>query len=337
MNGATTKISECMDRLWVTQFVSTIFVGFTLALGSVASAAIPKKPVVFVNPVKLTELSETLTYPARVEPRIRASVVAENDGVVSRIIAPLGRTVRAGAPILVIRNTDPVYQYAPMNVTSPVAGVVSRVEVTEGSRVARGDKLVMVTDPDQVRVVVEVTAQDVSSIKPGLQAQLKVPGQAESEPGLKVRVRGISPFVDPATGTASCELELDKNAKKSSLPPLGVIGRVLFQVNVRKGVSIPDAAITYRGKEPIVRVVSEGKSKLRSVQVGRKESGLVEILRGLKAGDQLIERTSGFVADGEDVEVQTTKSSTESPSKDSGKDQPGQKTAPKADQKTKTS
>ncbi len=266
-----------------------------------ASAAIQKKPIVFTKSIQLIELSETLTYPARVEPRIRASVVAENDGVVTKIRAPLGNTVKAGSPILVIRNTDPVYQYSPMVVTSPVAGVVSRVEVTEGSRVARGDKLVMVTDPDQVRVVVEVTAQDVASIKPGLQAELKMAGQ---EDGLKVRVRGISPFVDPATGTASCELELDRKASKKSLPPLGVIGRVLFKVNVRNGVSIPDAAITYRGKEPFVRVVADGKAKLVPVKIGRKEAGQVEVLKGLKAGDELVERSSGFVADGEAVEVQ---------------------------------
>lgn len=269
----------------------------------VAFAAIPKKPVVFTKPVQLTELSETLTYPARVEPRIRASVVAENDGVVSKIMAPLGRTVKVNAPILVIRNTDPVYQYSPMVVTAPVAGVVSKVDVTEGSRVAKGDKLVMVTDPDQVRVVVEITAQDVSSIKPGLQARLKMPGKDEDE-GALVRVRGMSPFVDPATGTASCELELDKKSKKDDLPPLGLIGRVLFKVNPRKGVSIPDSAITYRGKEPFVRVVADGKAKLVAVKVGRKEAGQVEVVKGLKEGDQLVERSSGFIADGEAVDVQ---------------------------------
>ena len=270
-----------------------------------AFAAIPRKPLVYTQSVKSKELSEVLTYPARVEPRIRASVVAENDGVVSKIVASLGRTVKAGAPILVIRNSDPVYQYAPMVVTAPVAGVVSRVEVTEGSRVARGDKLVMVTDPEQARVVVEVTAEDVSAIKPGLTAELKMPGAASSDQGLKVRVKGISPFVDPATGTASCELELVRDAKsKKTLPPLGVIGRVIFNVNVHKGVSIPDSAITYRGKDPFVRVVAEGKAKLVAIEIGRKEAGHVEILRGLKSGDQLIERATGFVSDGEAVEAQ---------------------------------
>ena len=268
-------------------------------------AAVQRKPLVYTQAVKSKEISDILTYPARVEPRIRASVVAENDGVVSKIYATLGRTVKSGTPILVIRNTDPVYQYAPMIVPAPVAGVVSRVDVTEGSRVARGDKLVMVTDPEQARVVLEVTAEDVSKIKPGMTAELKLPGDAATEKGLQVRVKGISPFVDPSTGTASCELELVHDSKsKKNLPALGVIGRVVFSVNVHKGISIPDSAITYRGKEPFVRVVTAGKAKLVAIETGHKEAGIVEILRGLKTGDQLIERTTGFVADGEAVEAQ---------------------------------
>lgn len=266
-------------------------------------AAVEKKPVVFTKIVNSTELSETLAYPARVEPRIRASVIAETDGVVSKIIAPLGSRIQARKPLLVIKNTDPIYQYSPMVVTSAVDGVVSRVEVTEGSRVSRGDKLLMVTDPDQVRVTVEVTAFDLREIKPGMLAELKVPG---IDNPVMLQVKGASPFVDPATGTASCELELaKKKGAENRMPPLGMIGRVYFRVNVRKGISVSDNAITYRGKDPFIRIVESGKARLVSVVLGRKESGTVEVLKGLKAGDQIIERANGFVADGESVDVQS--------------------------------
>ena len=281
---------------------------------SFAQAAIEKKPIVFVRAVQLKELAETLDYPARVEPRVKASVTAEVDGVVTKIIAPLGSVVKNRAPLLVIRNTDPVYQYAPMVVASTVSGVVSRVEVTEGSRVVRGDKLVLVTDPDHVRIVVEVTAQDALAIKPGLEAELKSAGMDNQEP-IKLKVEGISPFVDPSTGTASCELDVEKVAAAkmgktkipatvARLPQLGMIGRVSFRVNIRKGISISDSAITFRGHDPYVRIVVDGNAKLVAVTLGRKESGSVEILKGLKPGDQVVERASGFVADGEAVDVQ---------------------------------
>lgn len=262
-----------------------------------ASAAIPKKQVVVAKKAEFKELSDTLTYPARVEPQIRAAVTSETDGVVSKIVAPLGSSVKTGTRLLVIRNTDPVYQYSPVKVTSPVSGIVSRVDVTEGSRVARGDKLLLVTDPSQVRVIVEVAAQDVPLVQAGLETELKFTSGLAP---LKLRVRGISPFVDPATGTAVCELEILKGGK---LPPPGVIGRVDFRVNVRKGFSIPDSAITYRGKDPYVRVVKDGKAKLVAVIIGKRQSGIVEITKGLAPGDIVVERSSGFIADGEEVEV----------------------------------
>ncbi len=270
----------------------------TMLCASLSSfAAKDKMPVVFAKKIALIELNEVLTYPARVEPKIHAAVVAEADGVVTEIRAPLGRRVQKNTPLLVVRNTDPVYQYSPMVITSPVHGVVSQVEVTVGSRVARGDKLLLVTDPEQIRVIVEIAASDIRSVRNGMTADLELPGEPEH---LKVKVKGVSPFVDPGTGTATCELEL---SKKQPLSP-GLIGKVVFKVNQRQGFSIPDSALTYRGKDPFVRVVTDGKAKLTAVSLGRKQAGFVEIVKGLKAGDQVIERTSGFVADGEAVQVQ---------------------------------
>lgn len=282
-------------------FVAVTILAFSqLTHGAIEKSTV-KKPLVFVKKAEITELSEILTYPARIEPRIRATVVAEADGVVTKILAPLGSVVKAGQRLVVIKNTDPVYRYAPMSITAPVAGIVSQVEVSEGSRVARGDKVALVTDPTQARVTVEVTADDIKSIRPGLEAEMQLPGIGAEK--VKLKVRGMSPFVDPSTGTASCELEL-ADGKSGKLPPPGVIARVSFKANVRKGISLPDSVITYRGKDPYVRIIDGGKAKLIGVVIGRKQAGEVEILKGLKVGDVVVERTSKFVADGEDVEIQ---------------------------------
>ena len=317
----------------LTRSLVCAFVGFVAAsvTGGTALAAKPAKPIVYVQKLESTELSETLTYPARVEPRIKAEVASEADGIVSKIDAPLGTRVKAKTPLLVIRNTDPVYQYAPQVVVSPVAGVVSRVDVTEGSRVARGDKLALVTDPAQVRVVVEIPAQDVRLIHQGQMAELRIPGEMNDGANggvTALKVRGLSPFVDPATGTASCELELapisrlaanPKTAKDAKghkaavavLPPAGSIARVTFKANVRNGLSVDEGALTYRGRDPFVRLVREGKAVLVPITLGRKQAGMVEILKGIKAGDQIVQRSSGFISDGEAVTVE--KASTDAP------------------------
>lgn len=258
-------------------------------------AAIPKTPVVMVKPAQRTELFDVLSYPARLVPQINATVLAESDGVVSQILTPLGQSVKRGQKLFVIRHTDPVYQYAPVVIRAPVSGIVSAVKVTEGARVTRGEKLAAITDPSRNRIVVEIAGSDIPFVSKGLGGEFRVDG---TDKPLSATVLGVSPFVDPATGTATCELEF-----KGVLSP-GTVGRVSFKINSRKGFSIPDQAVVYKGDETFVRVVSEGKARRVPIALGKKQSGFVEVTKGLNEGDQIIERSSGFVADGEQVTVE---------------------------------
>ena len=198
--------------------------------------------VVFVNAVKPTELFDLLTYPARVIPKVNTTLLAEVDGIVSKILAPLGQKVSPRQKLMVLTHTDPVYQYAPVTVLSPVAGIVSAVGVTEGTQVSKGDKLASVTDPSQIRINVEVPAQDLSALSRGLVGEFRISGR---DGALPVKVRGISPFVDPATGTATCELEFTNPGLVSP----GIVGQVTFKANIHKGITIPDYAIVYRGTD----------------------------------------------------------------------------------------
>lgn len=273
--------------------------------GPILAAPIPPNPpaVVFVRPATLTELYDQLSYPARVVSKVNTSILAESDGVISQIFAPLGKRVSKRERLLMIRHTDPVYQYAPLVVSAPVGGVVSFLEVSEGTQVTRGQKLASITDPKKIRITVEVPASDLSVIRAGLMGDYKSSG---SEQSLAVRVHGVSPYVDPASGTASAELELDAQNTGAVLPP-GSLGQVSFKVNQRSGFQVVDSAVIYKGKDTFVRVLDEGKSIQKSVKLGKKFRGNVEILTGLTQNAKIIERSSRYVADGEAVQVEEEK------------------------------
>ena len=295
--GRFPRITAC-DAVSVFAISFGLFVLTTARLGL---AATESAAVVFVDHVKPTELFETLSYPARVVPRFNTTILAETDGIVSHIYAPLGQRVSPRQKVFAISHTDPIYQYAPVYLLSPVSGVVSSVEVTEGSQVVKGEKLGSVTDPSQVRVSVEVPAQDLPYLRKGMAGEFRSAG---SDGKILLTVRGISPFVDPATGTASCELVLAAAKPKALLPP-GVLGQVTFRANAHQGISIPDYAVIYRGADTLVRVIDGAqKAQQLSVKLGRKERGSVEVLSGLKGDSRLVLRSSRYVADGEVVTVQ---------------------------------
>ena len=54
-----------------------------------------------------------------------------------------------------------------------------------------------------------------------------------------------------------------------------------------------------------MRIVENGVAKKSSGNSRKKERGQVEILKGIKEGDVVIERASSFVGEGEKVKIQS--------------------------------
>jgi len=267
-----------------------------------ARASVPMPPpIVTTQTAKMSDLFEKLSYPARVESKVNASIFSEYEGVVTKIMAPLGTSVHRNGKVVVIKHTDPVYQYTPVILISPVDGVVSQVAVTEGSTVTKGQLIASVTNPKLVRTIIEVAAEDLPLISKGLTGQLSLNNRENQS--FDVKVIGVSPFVDPATGSATCELEIKQNSNLLPISP-GVVGQVSFKVNFHQGFVLPDYSIVYKGSDTFIRVVENGLAKKIPVTLGKKERGQVEITSGLKEGDVVIERASGFVGEGEKVQVQ---------------------------------
>lgn len=277
-------------------FLATLCVTFAALVSSHALAK-TDAPVVTVQEAKQIKLFDDITYPARVVADVNAAILAPIDGVVVKIKAPLGKRVRGGEGLLAIQHNDPVYQYVPVTVNAPIAGVVSGFEVSEGSVVTRGQKLASITEPTRVRIQIEVAVSDLKDIAQGARATFSVTSKPEP---IEVRVKGISPVVDSVTATATCELE---TVKPSTLAP-GQIGRVSFRVRERAGIQIPEDALVYRGKETFVRVIEGNKAKQVAVTIASTNRGQAEV-SGLKAGTQYVVRASSFVADGEEVTIQS--------------------------------
>jgi multidrug efflux pump subunit AcrA (membrane-fusion protein) len=272
--------------------------------GDLCAVEAPTQPSsVFTKEINLTELSDVLNYPARVIPKINTTILAESDGVISRIFISLGQKVKAGEKLVTLTHTDPIYHYAPLNITSSIHGVVSLIDVTEGSQVIKGQKIASVIDPSQIRITIEVPGQDLSSLSPGMKGEFKL---SRNHPFIPVKIVGLSPYVDAMSGTATVELDSPQNRL---LHP-GVMGQVVFKTHTHVGIQVPDHAIFYRGNDTFVKIVKEGKAKHVPIRIGKKQRGFVEILEGLEPGSILIERSSRFIADGEAVTINTDSQST---------------------------
>jgi multidrug efflux pump subunit AcrA (membrane-fusion protein) len=281
-------------------FRTMLVLGWVTSFGAVSAAAVPKKANVLLLEAKAQVMADSLSYPGRVKSRVNAITTSEIEGQVVKIERPLGSKVKRGDVILVLQNTDPVYRYAPIRMRSPSAGYLTSLDVTLMTKVERGQKLFTITDPKDLLVEVEIPAHDLGSLRPGMRGEFK------PDPLLpdvfSVEIEGLSPLVDVKSGTATAELRF---LTKSETLRQGLLGQVALKTNERSSFIVPESAIIYRDDKPYVRILTGGKVQKKSIELGSRRGDSFEIKSGLQPGEQIVTRTSRFVSDGEEVEVQS--------------------------------
>lgn len=260
------------------------------------------KPVVAALEIASIPLAKQLSYPARIVPEVSVAVLSEIDGVVPRVFVNLGQSVKEGQPIASVQHNEPGYQYKALHVTAPISGVISSVDVNSGAPVTKGQKLATITDPKKVYVEIEIAASDLLFISEGQVAKLFLPTFLPKQK-IDLKVTGVSPLIDSATGTSSCQLRPIKSTDLVYLKP-GLVGQVFFYVNQHKGIQIPENAIVYRESDTFVNTIQDGKIKSVKVLLGESDKGNTEILSGLKEKDLIVVRSSTFLTDGIDVTIE---------------------------------
>lgn len=271
---------------------------------SALKAGTPEKAKVLIQEMKETDDTRRLLVPAKVEARVASMVTAEAEGLVTKIKKSLGSAVKAGDVVLYVENKDPAFTYAKVPVRAPVSGVVSQMHSSLMSRVSRGDKLFVVTDPKSLKLTAEIPGADLALVQSGNKGKFKQ--NLANKDGAEIRVTGISPFVDPRTGTASAEFEFT-GPKAEELPSIGTVGHAVFEMNRGKILLIPESALGYTDGKPAVKLINDkGLVQRIPVELGEQKENLLVVKSGLSAGDKLIVRANRTVKEGEQVDAETS-------------------------------
>jgi multidrug efflux pump subunit AcrA (membrane-fusion protein) len=122
---------------------------------------------------------------------------------------------------------------------------------------------------------------------------------------MTLKLIGISPNVDPATGTASAELA-PSGPDMDSLRP-GLIGKITLKAGLHQGFLVPEDVVIQTQDKAYLRVVDAGVAKKIPVTLGAYLRGRIEIVQGLSEGMKVVERASGYVGDGDKVKVEESK------------------------------
>lgn len=178
---------------------------------------------------------------------------------------------------------------------SPVTGVVTEKKALQGMRFMPGEMLYQVTDLSSVWVIADLSEQDIGLVKNG--AKVKVTTTAYPTEVFAGRVTYIYPTMKAETRSIPVRVELANPGGK--LKP-AMFAQVELAVGGKAAVlTVPDTAVIDTGTRRMVLVqVKEGRFEPRDVELGARSDNLVEIVKGLSDGEQVVV-AANFLIDAE--------------------------------------
>jgi len=179
---------------------------------------------------------------------------------------------------------------------APAGGTVMVKRVINGQKIVAGDELYRIVDLTNLWVIADVAEGDLADIKYG--AHATVTFRAYRGQPVEGKVTFIYPQVKPETRTVQVRIEVANPDEK--LKP-DMYADVTFHAGDEKAAvtTVPVSAIIDSGAKQIVLVAKgEGRFEPRTVKLGRRGDGFVEIVEGLKAGEDIV-TTATFLIDAE--------------------------------------
>ena len=190
---------------------------------------------------------------------------------------------------------------------SPITGYVLQRVIETGNLVQPGSEILRLGDFSQVKVIVPVSELDLSKIQVGQPAQVRL--DAFPRDSLVGRVNNISPAADPTARQVPVEVILPNPSQKISS---GLLARVSFHKGGSQPVVIPETALQTSGEKAIASqgtifvVIGDQDNATvtaRSVTLGEKRDGKVEVLGGLRPGERFVSRSSESLQDNQSVRL----------------------------------
>ena len=184
--------------------------------------------------------------------------------------------------------------FSDTSVRAPFNGVVAQRLVTTGDYVTKGMKVATIVRVDPLRVQLTVPEQAVSSMAPGQPVTFEV----DAYPGRQFegKVKYISPALQADQRALTVEA-IVPNGEGALKPGLFATARI-EQPGRTPGVLIPASSVQVTSGTSRVYVVAGDHVEERIVTTGEVVGDLVEITKGLKAGERVATKNIAQLADG---------------------------------------
>ena len=175
-------------------------------------------------------------------------------------------------------------QQALLRIESPLAGIVTTVNVRRGEAVDLTTVLAEVLDPSRLVVSAGVPSTELATLQVGQAAEIR--GNEAATP-ISAAICFVSPQVDPKTGTALVRAKLPAN---SGLRAGELVALRIVNETRRDCLAVPaESVVKDEAGRPVIAIVEHDRAVLTPVTTGLRSGDLVEVqAEGLQAGATVV-------------------------------------------------
>ncbi|MDR2134566.1 MAG: efflux RND transporter periplasmic adaptor subunit [Treponema sp.] len=217
----------------------------------------------------------------------------------------VGDQVKRGDVVAMVDPSRPgeVYSWSP--VVSTISGTVLQAPFSVGETLSTQSAVYVVGDLSELRVETFVPERFVSSVRPGLSAQVSfeaIPGET-----FGAVVDEVSPVLDPASRTLRIRLRFagDSPGRVDGRIKAGMFAALSLVTNTRSGVPVipRSSAINTYGSWIVFTVDENSIARRHTVELGLENETLFEVVSGVKPGDRVVSQGQNFLSDGDPVRI----------------------------------
>jgi HlyD family secretion protein len=188
---------------------------------------------------------------------------------------------------------------AQSKIYAPMAGVIARRYVDVGALVNPSNPIVNLVNLSTMVTMANVPEREIGKLRVGTRALVHV--DAFGEQRFTGRIARIAPVLDPATRTATVEVEIPN-------PTGGLKAEMFARVTLdlatqRQAVLIPREALVYRGQQAGVYVMQDKRPIFRTIETGLTRGDDVEVLANLQPGATIVTRGATMLNEGDQVRI----------------------------------
>lgn len=188
-------------------------------------------------------------------------------------------------------------ELAKAGVTSEFKGIVTDVQAVKGGMATEGAALFTVADISSVKISVNVSKNDLETLKEGQNAVVTIAGKEYTGTVSKINRQAVA----NQQGTPVITAEVTVNETDGDIY-LGIEANVVIHtVNATGVVTIPAQALNTGSDGDFCYVVVNGIVEKRNVTIGANDGEYMEVVEGIKEGEEVITVVTGDLTEGMQV------------------------------------